>query len=51
MADLMSDEEVEKTLRGLDEWNHDDVHAEHSGEHPSHHWAYVLFHKNGEENM
>jgi len=26
MADLMSDEEVEKTLRGLDEWNHDDVY-------------------------
>tara|TARA_B100001750_G_C14969101_1_gene332093 strand:- start:167 stop:499 length:333 start_codon:yes stop_codon:yes gene_type:complete len=25
MADLMSDEEVEKTLRGLDGWNHDDV--------------------------
>jgi 4a-hydroxytetrahydrobiopterin dehydratase len=26
MADLMSDEEVEKTLRGLDGWNHDDVY-------------------------
>ena len=26
MADLMNDEEVEKTLRGLDGWNHDDVY-------------------------
>ncbi len=26
MADLMTDEEVEKTLRGLDGWAHDDVY-------------------------
>ena len=26
MADLMTDEEVEKTLRGLDGWSHDDVY-------------------------
>ena len=26
MADLMSDDDVEKSLVGLDEWNHDDVY-------------------------
>ena len=28
MADLLSDENVEKSLRGLDDWNYNDVYRQ-----------------------